>query len=146
VTDRGTVADDGNETGPWLRVELHTQGRRCTLVLCGMLWGTSIAALEAQVDQLGCLPYDHVVVDVGGLEALDPVGANVLLGLYHYVHGRGGNLRITGARGPVATALRQYAVEYAEADEHLTRAIDDRSGVMASGSFPGLDGRWVRRT
>jgi hypothetical protein len=104
---------------------------------------TSIAALEAQVDQLGCIPCDDVVVDGGGLVAIDPVGANVLLGLHHYVGGRGGTLRITGATGPIATILRRYAIEYAEADEDGARAIDDPAAETEPGSAapsPGLGG------
>jgi anti-anti-sigma regulatory factor len=120
----------------WLRVELLSHSR--TLVLDGALSDTSIAAQEAQVDQLGCIPCDLVVVDASGLTALDAVGANVLLGLYHYVHGRGGTLRITGARGPIATTLRQYAVEYAEADEAVTGAIDD-SGEPTTNTLTDLD-------
>lgn len=51
---------------------------------------------EAQVDQLGCIPCDDVVVDASGLTVLDAVGANVFHGLYHYVNGRGAR---RGSRG-----------------------------------------------
>jgi anti-anti-sigma regulatory factor len=122
------------------RVELQSRGRTCILVLGGRLTGTSIAALEAQVDQLGCIPCDDVVVDASGLTALDPVGANVLLGLFHYVNGRGGTLRISGARGSIATTLRQYAVEYAEADDALTKAIDETRGERRSEPLTDRDG------
>jgi ABC-type transporter Mla MlaB component len=124
VTDRARTGEQW-PSGDWLRVELHSQERTCTLVLSGALRDTSIAALAAQVDQLGCVPCDDVVVDVSRLTALDPTGANVLLGLYHYVDGRGGNLRIVGATGPIATALHQYAREYAEADDALSQTIED---------------------
>jgi anti-anti-sigma regulatory factor len=132
---------DGHD--PRLRAELRSQDRTSTLVLRGTLGTTSIAALEAQVDQLGCIPCDDVVVDVGGLTALDPVGAKVLLGLYHYVGGRGGTLRITGATGAIATILSRYAIEYAEADGELARAIDDPGAERHPGSAgppPGFDG------
>jgi anti-anti-sigma regulatory factor len=139
--DMSTAGAENEELDPksWLRVELLSHGHMCTLVLRGTLSGTSIAALEAQVDQLGCIPCDLVVVDVSGLTAVDAVGANVLLGLYHYVHGRGGTLRITGASGPIATTLRQYAVEYAEADEAVTSAIDG-SAEPSTTPLTDLDG------
>ena len=132
------MADDQSVTH--FRVELQSRGRTCILVLGGRLTGASIAALEAQVDQLGCLPCDDVVVDASGLTALDPVGANVLLGLFHYVEGRGGTLRISGARGPVAGALRQYAVEYAESDDGLSRVIDETGGERGAGPLTDRDG------
>jgi anti-anti-sigma factor len=94
---------------PSLAVELESAGRSCRLVLHGSLCDTSIAALEAQVDQLGCLPCDEVIVDMRYLTSLDPVGANVLVGLYHYVVGRGGQLRVTSARGDVSAVLHATA-------------------------------------
>jgi anti-anti-sigma factor len=121
------------------RVELQSRGRTCILVVSGRLTAASIAALEAQVDQLGCLPCDDVVVDAAGLTALDPVGANVLLGLFHYVNGRGGTLRISGARGSIARTLRQYAVEYAETDVALTEAIDESAGESDTEGLTDLD-------
>src|ERR1700733_1308076 len=133
MSDTGETVPEGAEPGAWLRVELRSAGRTCTVVLQGALSDTSIAALEAQVDQLGCIPCDDVVVDASGLTALDAVGANVLLGLYHYVNGRGGTLRITGARGPIASTLRQYAFEYAETDDALVKSIDEAGGQPAGG-------------
>jgi anti-anti-sigma regulatory factor len=94
---------------PSLAVELESAGRSCRLVLRGALCDTSIAALEAQVDQLGCMPCDEVIVDMRYLTSLDPVGANVLIGLYHYVVGRGGQLRVTSARGDVSAILHAIA-------------------------------------
>jgi anti-anti-sigma factor len=99
----------GRDNAPdWLRVELRTFGRICRLILSGSLSGTSIAALEAQVDQLGCAPFDAVVIDVRRLTALDAVGARVLFGLYHYVEAKGGQLRIVGATKQVASTLRRF--------------------------------------
>ena len=72
----------------------------------GELCGTSLAALEAQVDQLGCMPCERVVVDMRLVTRLDEVGAKVLLGLYYYVLGRGGELRVTAPTGDVAETLR----------------------------------------
>jgi anti-anti-sigma regulatory factor len=132
VSDSEKGADETAEGTSWLRVELHTRGRGCTLVLTGVLCTTSIAALEAQVDQLGCVPCDDVLVDVRGLTDLDAVGASVLLGLHHYVDGRGGHLHIAGASAQIAPTLHQYALEYTEADEALTKEID--------GSAPAVQG------
>lgn len=90
----------------WLKVELQSDGATCTLNLIGALSGTSIAALEAQVDQLGATPWKDVIIDVRLLKAIDAVGANVLVGLNHYIIARGGRLTVVGARGDVATTLR----------------------------------------
>jgi len=111
--------NDAGRSQSRLRVELQSHGRTCTLALFGVLSATSIAALEAQIDQLGCIPCDAVVVDVRGLRGLDPVGANVLLGLDHYVDGRGGCLWITGAVGQVAMTLRNCACEWAHGGRTL---------------------------
>jgi hypothetical protein len=50
---------------PTLQVELDVQGSTCLLTLRGVLCGGSLAVLAAQVDQLGCLPCEEVVVDMG---------------------------------------------------------------------------------
>jgi anti-anti-sigma factor len=96
---------------PTLQVELEAQGPTCLLTLRGELCGGSLAALAAQVDQLGSLPCDQVVVDMGQLTQLDQAGAKVILGLYYYVLGRGGALRIIGTAGPVAETLRAAGAE-----------------------------------
>lgn len=119
VNEIGRSDNDAGRAQVCLRVELQSHGRTCTLVLFGVLCATSIAALEAQIDQLGCIPCDDVVVDVRGLRGLDPVGVNVLLGLDHYVAGRGGSLWITGAVGQIATTLRKYASECAHGGRTL---------------------------
>lgn len=100
-----TVVEEA-EVEPVLEVELRTSGTTCGLVLRGNLRDTTLTALEAQVDQLGCVPCDEVVVDLRQLSAMDGVGANVLLGLYHYVVARGGLFRVTGACAEVTTTLQ----------------------------------------
>jgi anti-anti-sigma factor len=97
------------ERTPVLSVELKASSTTCRLVLRGELCDTSLAALEAQVDQLGCMPCQDVVVDLRSLVRLDAVGANVLLGLYHYVMARGGTFRVTEAPDEVATTLQAVA-------------------------------------
>ena len=100
------MQSDGNYD--WVSVELKISGQTSTLALCGMLCGTSVAALEAQIDQLGCSPCEAVTVDLRGLHALDKTGARMLLGLYHYVTSRGGHYKIVGATGQVAQTIRDY--------------------------------------
>jgi anti-anti-sigma factor len=94
------------KAAPTLQVELDVRGPTCRLTLRGELCGTSLAALEAQIDQLGCIPCEQVVVDVRHLTQLDEVGAKVILGLYYYVLGRGGELRVTAMAGAVEEILR----------------------------------------
>jgi anti-anti-sigma regulatory factor len=101
--------DNQEEVAPFLEVELDGSAPICRLILRGALCHTSIAALEALVDQLGCLPCNRVVLELRHLTALDTVGANVILGLYYYVVGRGGELRVSGATGPIAATLRLAA-------------------------------------
>jgi anti-anti-sigma regulatory factor len=45
-------------------------------------------------------------VDVRQLTRLDLVGAKVILGLYHYVVGRGGEMRVTEANAAVRATLQ----------------------------------------
>jgi anti-anti-sigma factor len=88
-----------------LEVTLEYSTTSCRLSLRGTLCATTIAALEAQIDELGRSPCHRVVVDMHGLTEMDPVGAKVILGLHHYVVGRGGELRVTGLLGHIATML-----------------------------------------
>jgi hypothetical protein len=71
----------------------------------GELVDTSIAALEAQIDQIGCSTNTEVVLDVAGLTRIDAVGSRVVAGLDVYVRALGARLRVTGAHGQVAEAL-----------------------------------------
>jgi anti-anti-sigma regulatory factor len=108
VTATGPVGPGAAITSV-LAVELLSSGTTGTLILSGVLGATSIAALEAQVDQLGCLPCRQVVLDMRAVTALEAIGANVILGLYHYVVARGGELRAIVPPGPVAELLDSVA-------------------------------------
>ena len=118
----------------WLRVELRCDEQTCTIILSGDLCGTSISALEAQVDQLGSSPWKDVVVDLAGLSTIDGIGANVLVGLSYYIDARGGQMTVIGASAAVASALRfcndgvnLRLVEATSQDPHV--------GSGSSGSF-----------
>jgi hypothetical protein len=89
-TDTPTADPGTAEAAPILSVALDGWGASWRLTLCGELCGASLAALETQVDQLGCLPCAHLVI----------------LGLYYYVLGHGGALEVTASTGPVTDILR----------------------------------------
>lgn len=93
----------GTET--WLSVELSSSGDTCILTLDGYLTGTSIAALQAQIDQIGCTNCRDIVLDVSRLLGIDHRGEGLLYGLYHYATARGGELRFVGASGQLAVAI-----------------------------------------
>lgn len=95
----------------WLRVELNTQGRSCRLVLNGTLCWSSIAALEAQFDQLACTPCDDVTVDVERLRSIDEVGLSVLAGIFRYVEARGGRLSVVGASDDLGAVLAEAGLD-----------------------------------
>ena len=90
---------------PVLTVETEVVGSASVLRLRGALTAGSIAALEAQVDQLSCLPCHDVAIDLRGLTALDADGAGIIDCLCYYVIGRGGRPSVVGATGEVARAL-----------------------------------------
>jgi anti-anti-sigma regulatory factor len=90
----GQCVDDGSK----ISVELSIIGSTIVVRVWGMLRSKSVAAFEAQADQLMSLPYRDVVLDVSGLTELDEVGEAVLVGLQNYVVGRGGQCRLVGKR------------------------------------------------
>jgi anti-anti-sigma factor len=94
-----------------LMVGFTSAGSSCTLTLIGELNGTSIPALEAQIDQIGGSDCQNVVLDVSGLVAIDSVGVRVLTGLNHYGRGLGAHLTVIGASGQVAEALAATSLD-----------------------------------
>jgi anti-anti-sigma factor len=86
-------------------VEFCSTASLSVLTITGELNRTSIAALEMQIDQIGCSECDDVVLDVAGLRRLDPIGTSVLIGMGHYVRALGGRLTVTGASGQVGETL-----------------------------------------
>ena len=107
-----------------LTVECSFTGSRCSLTMKGQLVVSSIAALEVQIEQIGCSQCEDVELDVSGLTTLDAAGARVLTGLATYVRALGAALWVVGAAGRVAEAL--------DPDRPLpARAVD--IGTRASG-------------
>lgn len=103
VLDHDAV--DGTQTElAVLTVEFSREGSLCVLTMSGELNGTSMPALEVQIDQIGCSGCEDVVLDVTGLRALDRVARRVLVGLDHYVRAirsttHGHRCQRTGDRG-----------------------------------------------
>jgi anti-anti-sigma factor len=104
VLDDNAFAGSGPAASS-LTVTLTAVGSTSILTLRGSLTASSAAALEAQIDQLGSIPCRDVVVDLAALDDVDTVGTGILFGLRHYVRGRGGDLTMIGARGPIASAV-----------------------------------------
>ncbi len=91
---------------PRLSVRFEAGKGVCSLELSGVLDAMSVGALDLQIDQLACRSFDHVVIDVGRLGDVDPVGVSALVGLSHYVAARGATFALVGVTGRVADALR----------------------------------------
>lgn len=96
-----------------LSVRTDRRAGRCVLALGGRLCSDTVAAFDRHVDGLGCRWSDDVVVDLAGLTVLDLIGARVLVGLSHYVAGRGGRFHIEGASGFMDTMLERAGIELA---------------------------------
>jgi anti-anti-sigma factor len=107
--------EDSPVEPPVLNVGFASVGSSCVLTLSGELTGSSIPALEAQIDQIGGAACEHVVLDVSGLVAIDSVGLHVLIGLEAYVHGLGARLSVAGAKGQVAEALATTTLDLGDA-------------------------------
>jgi anti-anti-sigma regulatory factor len=104
ASKRGT-AKNGQDKAPTLSVRLETHEELCLLTLCGEVCGSSVGALEAQIDQLGCMRYLDVALDFSQVTKLDLLGARVVDGLRHYIEALGGRLTINGAREDLSRLL-----------------------------------------
>ena len=99
--------DDSSQTETaTLSVEFSGKGPLCVLTLNGELSESSIAALEVQIDQIGCSGCEYVIVDVSKVTAIDASGARVMVGLATYVGALGAHLTVSGAHDDVAEALK----------------------------------------
>lgn len=84
---------------------------RCVLRLSGRLCAETVSLLASHVDYLGCRTCEEVVIDLGGVEHMDQVGARLIVGFGHYVAGRGGRFVVEGARPTVHSMLAEAEVE-----------------------------------
>lgn len=107
---RATATVARPQVAPMLSVALEVDGSQAVLRLRGALLATSVAALAAQIDQLGCTPCGNLVVDLKELADIDAIGVSALSGLRHYVRGRGGRIELFGAQPQVEHALGATAL------------------------------------
>jgi len=89
-----------------LTTSLYEAGSVTVLGLAGALETTSLAAVDAQVEQIACTDCRQLVVEASRLTDLDPAGVEVLVDLACAMAARGGQLRVRGATGQVAEILR----------------------------------------
>jgi anti-anti-sigma regulatory factor len=84
---------------------------RCVLRLRGRLCADTVALLNGHIDRLGCRSCDDVVLDISRLDVIDRVGARLIVGLTHYVAGRGGRLSVEGAAASAAGLIASAELE-----------------------------------
>jgi ABC-type transporter Mla MlaB component len=84
---------------------MRTAGSAYVVVMGGALRSTSLVALEVVIDQLACLAFDQLILDVTELTAVDAAGASLLVGLRRWARDRGGPLALVGASADLTTAL-----------------------------------------
>ena len=101
------VGPDPVTEPPVLRVNLISDDTCSTLSLSGSFVAGAIGALWALIDQLGCLHFQRVELDLSDVVAIDAVGANVVIGIHHYVEARGASFAICGATADLAATLQQ---------------------------------------
>ena len=94
------------QPGSDLAVWTDQSANRCVLNLRGQLCADTVPVLDRHVDRLGCRWCDEVVVDLRGVVLMDVVGARLLVGLGHYVGGRGGRFEIRGASDEASALIR----------------------------------------
>ncbi len=111
--------------GSALSVELRTDGTRFVLKFRGELCGTSVAALEAQIDQLGTTPHGDVVADLEELTGVDLVGMRALVSLSNYLAARGRRLTVIGVSDDVGLALGAWAEGFRGWAKGFGRPLDD---------------------
>lgn len=88
-----------------LTASLYEAGSVTILSLAGALESGSLAAMDAQVDQILCTDCQQLVVEASRLTSVDAAGVGALVELAATMAGRGGQLRIRGASGQVAQLL-----------------------------------------
>ncbi len=78
-----TSVGESNPSEPWLSVEgcsieLRCEATRATLVVRGTLDVWSLAALDAQLDQLTYTSNEHLIIDLRGISTIDSEVIRVL--------------------------------------------------------------------
>jgi anti-anti-sigma regulatory factor len=86
---------------------------RCVLRMRGRLCQDTVAVFDRHVDRLGWSWCDEVVVDLSSVVLMDRVGARLVVGLGHYVAGRGGRFGVQGASPEHAAVMRAAEAELA---------------------------------
>lgn len=86
-------------------VVLFPGDRGGTLVVRGVLDGSTLPALSAQIDQLLCTPCEEAVLDLRRVSVLDARGCRAVAGLAHQVARAGGTLVIRTGPGAIAGLL-----------------------------------------
>jgi len=94
-----------------LTVWTDQDAERCVFRLKGSLNAETVSLLNHHIDLLGRRSCEQVVVDLAGLEKLDTVGARLIVGLAHYVSGRGGTLSVQGTTPYMETLLADARLE-----------------------------------
>ncbi len=90
------------------------QSHNClTLRLRGRLCSDTVRLLDTHVDLIGCHSCDEVVLDLHDLQAIDEVGARLIVGFSHYVAGRGGRFAVEGAVASITSMISRAEVELA---------------------------------
>jgi ABC-type transporter Mla MlaB component len=81
------------------------------LGIAGHLDSRSLIGLEAQLDQLKCLAFDEVVIDIEKLRSIDATGFASLVRLCRHVASRGREVRIVAGDEPcdLPTSFRRLA-------------------------------------
>jgi len=88
------VLDWTKGVAPRLTITCTTVGPGWVLVLRGSLDVESVIALHSQFEQLLIGEFDHVIVDIDGLTAIDHAGASALSALGERVSIVGAELRL----------------------------------------------------
>lgn len=97
--------------GGELSVWTDQRASHCVLRLRGRLTSGTVSLLETHVDALGCSGCEEVVLDLSGVTLLDEVGASLIVGLGHYVAGRGGRFSLNGVTEEAGARLAAAEVE-----------------------------------
>ena len=86
---------------------------RLTLRLRGRLCSDTVRLLDTHVDLIGCHSCDEVILDLHALDTMDEVGARLVVGLGHYVAGRGGRFALEGAVAAISSMIARAEVDLA---------------------------------